>query len=197
MAGHKVVFHVLAELQSVHHGHHHIRHDEVGHLLARRLQSLLTVGSLVEGIAVLQNGAQIDAYVVVVVDDEHRIGFLSVVVGGGLGHRTLDGSSAVLQSLGGSIVRSAVGLPVFVNLHIENLIHHSGQLFGVSLHDVEHLGGFLAGILHVAGGRQLGQRTLDQRQRGAQLVAGLGVEVELLTGHLVALAADTGFLPHI
>ena len=45
---------LLGELQPVHHRHHHIADDQVGHFALCHLQSFLAVGSLEHHVTVLQ-----------------------------------------------------------------------------------------------------------------------------------------------
>ena len=78
MRGDGVVLHMLAELQSIHHRHHHVAHNKVGHLLAGHLKAFLPIGSLAHLILPLQNGAQIGADIGIVVDDE-QAGLLTIV----------------------------------------------------------------------------------------------------------------------
>ena len=76
MAGHNVVLDVLAELQTIHIGHHHVGDDEVGYFEVGLFESEHTVGSLGYLVSVLQDSAQVVAYVVVVVDDEQMWSFV-------------------------------------------------------------------------------------------------------------------------
>lgn len=71
VARHEVPLHVLAELQTVHHGHHHVGDNQVGHYLVGYVEALLAVLSLVDDVLGRQNGAQEDAYVGIVVDYEY------------------------------------------------------------------------------------------------------------------------------
>ena len=78
MAGDHVFLDVLAEFQSVHHGHHHVRHNQVGHLFVGHLQSFLSVSSLADVVFVFEYMPQVGAYVGIVVHDEQCV---AVVVG--------------------------------------------------------------------------------------------------------------------
>ena len=71
VAGNVVLFHLLAELQAVHYGHHHVRYNQVGHLFAGELQSAFAVLGFQYAVLPLQDGVQIGADIGIVIDDEH------------------------------------------------------------------------------------------------------------------------------
>ena len=75
-------------------------------------------------------------------------------------------------------------------ISVQNLVDQFGQLVGITTDDVEH--GMCLGVVvaHGLGLLELLQRTGDERQRCAQLVGGLGVEVYLLACHLLAFLVD-------
>ena len=72
MARNAVLFHLLAELQAVHHGHHHVRHNQVRHLFSGEFKSTLAVLGFQQSVLPLQDGPQIGADVGIVIYDEHR-----------------------------------------------------------------------------------------------------------------------------
>ena len=83
------------------------------------------------------------------------------------------------------------------SLYVEHLVDELYQLVGVTAqHIIEGLGlrtGFLAFFCLC----QLLQRCLNQGQRGAQLMAHLGIEVKFLTLHPVALVIEAGGLQEV
>ena len=61
-----VLLDTMHHRQSVHHGHHHIGDNEVGHLLLGNLQSLFAIGSLQHGVVAAEDAYKEGAKVVVI-----------------------------------------------------------------------------------------------------------------------------------
>ena len=101
-----------------------------------------------------------------------------------------------LSTLGKICLNGLQALQTFC-LYVEHLIDDLCELVGVpSKYAVKTLG-FRTGLFGFLGLCQLFQRTLDQGQWGAQFMAYLCVEVELLTFHLVAFLDEAGSLQEI
>ena len=179
MARCKVILHLLAELQTIHHGHHYIADNQVGHIAQGDFQSLLAIGSFADGVERCKDGAQIGTDVGIVVDDEDGQFFGGFLLG-------VCGSRLLLLGDVGHFL----GFRVRRSFSAQNLVDQFGQLVGITTDDVEH--GMCRGVVvaHGLGLLKLLQRTGDERQRRAQLVGGLGVEVYLLACHLLAFLVD-------
>ena len=99
-----------ATLQPIHHGHHHVADDGVGHVLHGQAYALLAVGRLDNLILVLQYGPHIVAYVLIVVDNEHtrfvvgrrlaRLGLQRLLVGSQYGPLFQVGKHGTAGSVG-------------------------------------------------------------------------------------------------
>ena len=61
----------LTEFQTVHHRHHHIGDDQVGHDFVSQGEALFSIGSLTDLVLVLQNGAQVGADICIIVDNQY------------------------------------------------------------------------------------------------------------------------------
>ena len=187
MRGGDVILDTLTELQTVHHRHHHVAHNQVGHNLIGQLKTLLPVFGFVHLVAVLQDAAQQGTDVGIVVNDED-IAFRTVIFywrcwqhGCGGGHHR------VLMTCGQDVETAC-------SLYVEHLVDELYQLVGVAAqHIIESLG-LRTGLLAFFCLCQLLQRCLNQGQRGAQLMAHLGIEVKFLTLHPVALVIEAGGL---
>ena len=134
-------------------------------------------------VLVLQDGPQIGANVSVVIDNQHGRGIL---VDDALAGRSVNG---MLDGHGINLLRGHVGFAA-AHLDIQHLVDELRQVMCVASDDREQVAGFLAGMLQVRGLGELGKRPLDERQRRAQVVAHLGVEVQLLTFHEHALVLN-------
>ena len=77
-------------------------------------------------------------------------------------------------------------------LGVENLVDQSRELGGVAPDNGQHLCRLVACLTHIGRVGQPVERTLNQRKGRAQLMAHLGVEIELGVGHLLALLGYFG-----
>ena len=130
MARNDIFFHLLAELQTVHHGHHHVRHNQVRHLLSCHFKATLSILGFKQMILVLQDGTQIGADVGIVIDNQHGwsvlIQFNMLYV---IRHWSLNCDSVNLL---GSQVRL-----VATDLGIQHLVDELGQVMGIAPDDGE------------------------------------------------------------
>ena len=78
MAGGSVLLELMHHCQSVHDRHHHVGNDEVGQLLACRLQSLQTIVGSEHGVVRAEDGREEEPQVGIVLDNE-QFGALSLV----------------------------------------------------------------------------------------------------------------------
>ena len=141
MAGDAVLFHLLAEFQTVHHGHHHVRHDKVGHMLACHVQSRFAVLGLQHTVFALKDGLQIGADIGIVIDDEHRG---RILVG-------LDISSRFGRR---EILRLYMGIDVgngAAHLGIQHLVDEAGKVMSIAANDSEEFTCIVACSAEVVG----------------------------------------------
>ena len=152
-----------AERQSVHHGHHHVRHDNVGHALHGKLQSALSVSRLYNVIAVEQQRAQISTHIGVVVHDEHGGKFVRIViykrVVPAFLHRLHTCQNLLFCDSGGVVYDVAV-----LTTELQDVPHYALQLLHIALYDADELPCValsFSKLTHWSG---------YERQRSAQLV---------------------------
>ena len=173
-----------AEGESVHYGHHHVRHYDVGHALHRELQSALSVGSFYNIIAVEQQRAQISTHIGVVVDDEHRGEFVGIVVDKCV-VATLLHSLATCEELFVGSCSGVVNGGTVLAAEQQHVAHKALQLFYVALHDAHEL---LPVALAFC---ELFDRSGYKRERRAQLVRCVGEESSLLGVQFAHAAVGT------
>ena len=179
-----VLFKTGAEGESVHYGHHHVRHYDVGHALHRELQSALSVGSFYNIIAVEQQRAQISTHIGVVVHDEHRGEFLGIVVDECVVTTLLHSLATCEELLVGSY-GSVVNGGAVLATEQQHVAHKALQLFYVALHDAHEL---LPVALALC---KLFDRSGYKRERRAQLVRCVGEESSLLIIQFAHAAVGT------
>ena len=136
MIHHIVRANASAQFQTVHARHHQVGYYEVGHNVDSLLQSVLTIGSVSHGIAVVQHIANIRRNVAVVLNDEHRA---LVVIGFGV-HEFL----LLSGQFGGVVHRLLIELDValvgYRNLDVERRsLAHLALYTDLTMHRVDYL----------------------------------------------------------
>ena len=181
MRGGGIVFHSMTEFQSVHDGHHHVAHNQVGYNLIRQCQTLLSIGSLIDLILILENATQVGSHISIVIDNEYGIIHVRTFV-------WKWGACNIHL-----FYRLIISYFAF-HLHVKHLVDDFTELMGVALYDGEKSRGLCAGLLYVIGSGQLIEWSLNEGQWRAQLMTYLCIKIELLTFHFISFVDNTSFL---
>ena len=130
MTGHLILLDLRTEGESVHHRHHHIADNQVGHTLLSQTQTILSIRSLDDIVLTGKEHTQIAADILIVVDDKNGGQFLHILL---------------QQHLMATVAKHMLREFLLASLICRSLVH------GIYLFlEVEHIGGQGFQLSHVA-----------------------------------------------